>query len=49
VAESREALAVVDTVTNRLHFYVNQPGQPEFKPIGMPIDLSKAFQHPARP
>ena len=45
VSESREALVIIDTVSNRLNFYVNQPGQPEFKLLGTPIDLAKAFQH----
>jgi len=45
ISESREALVVIDTVTNRMHFYTNQPGQAEFKPLGAPIDLARAFQH----
>ena len=46
VAESREALAVIDTVTDRLNFYLNEQGRTEFKPIGPYVDLAQLFQHP---
>ncbi len=45
ISETREALVIIDTVTNRMNFYINEPGQAEFKPYGTTIDLSRAFQH----
>ena len=44
-ADTHEGLAIIDTTTNKLSFYVNQAGRQEFTKVGT-IDLAKAFGHP---
>ncbi len=45
VNDDREGLAIVDTVTNKLKFYVKAPGRKNFEQSGDAVDLSKAFGH----
>jgi hypothetical protein len=45
-ADDREGIAIIDTMTNRLSFYVNTEGRKEVKRMGDVIDLSAHFRHP---
>ncbi|NIA21955.1 MAG: hypothetical protein GWP05_08345 [Anaerolineaceae bacterium] len=48
VSSSRAGVAVIDTGSNRLNFYLSEPGRKEFRKVGDTIDLARAFQHPKR-
>jgi len=48
VSSSRAGVAIIDTGSNRLNFYLVEPGKKEFKKVGDTIDLARAFQHPKR-
>lgn len=45
-ADEREGIAVIDSLTNRLSFYMNTEGRKEVKRMGDVIDLSTHFRHP---
>jgi hypothetical protein len=46
VGSSRGGVAVIDTASNKLAFYLMEPGKKDFSRMGNPIDLSRVFQHP---
>jgi len=48
VSSSRAGVAIIDTGSNRLNFYLVEPGKKEFRRVGDPIDLARVFQHPKR-
>jgi len=48
VSSSRAGVAIIDTGSNRLNFYLVEPGKKEFRKVGDTIDLARAFQHPKR-
>ena len=48
VSSSGAGVAIIDTGSNRLNFYLAEPGKNEFKKVGETVDLARAFQHPKR-
>lgn len=46
ITDSREGVAVIDRLSNKLNFYTPVVGRKEFEKKGSPIDLSIAFKHP---
>jgi hypothetical protein len=47
-ADDREGLAVIDTLQNKMCFYVGTQGRKEITKQGPAIDLSLAFRHPTK-
>lgn len=45
LSDSNDAVAVIDTKTDRLQLYITQQGRQGFTKAGDPVDLSRAFQH----
>jgi len=45
-ADDREGLVVIDTLTNKMGFYVHTEGRKEILKAGPSIDLALAFKHP---
>lgn len=46
VSDDREGLIVIDTLQNKMVFYVPTQGRKEVAKVGQVIDLSLAFRHP---
>ena len=47
--DNREGLAVIDTLENKLVFYVPVVGRKEVVKQGPSIDLAAAYKHPTKP
>lgn len=45
-ADDREGLVVIDTLANKMGFYVHTEGRKEVLKVGPTIDLALAFKHP---
>ncbi|MBN2584445.1 MAG: hypothetical protein JXL80_15395 [Planctomycetes bacterium] len=48
VAGSRAGVAVIDTASNKMSFYMIDAGKKDFQKKGDTVDLAKVFQHPKR-
>ncbi|HOI55022.1 MAG TPA: hypothetical protein PLP01_07210 [Phycisphaerae bacterium] len=48
VSDSRGGVAVIDTASNKMCFYLMEPGKKDFTKMGTTIDLARLFQHPKR-
>lgn len=46
IGDTREGLVVIDTLKNKMLFYVPTQGRKEVLKVGQAIDLSLAFRHP---
>lgn len=49
IADDREGLVVIDTLRNKMAFYINVQGRKEIEAVGTPIDLALGFKHPTKP